>query len=95
MLNRLVWTAAFGLFLLGAGSNFAPRTIVAAEDRSAAPIAPADLPVLHALIKPHKDEAPWSTIPWLTDVWEARRRAAREGKPIFAWLPAGEPLGCT
>ncbi len=84
MRTRLLWVSPLFLALTGA-------PIVADEP----PIPRGELATLHTLIKPHAGEAPWSEIPWLTDVWEARKRAAEEGKPIFAWLPAGEPLGCT
>jgi hypothetical protein len=81
---KFLWMPILGLAFAGAATS-------AAEP----PIGRDDLATLHSLIKPHTGEAPWSEILWLTDVWEARKRAAAEGKPIFAWLPAGEPLGCT
>jgi hypothetical protein len=46
-------------------------------------------------IRPRAGEAPWLSIPWQTSVQEAQQRAAAEGKPIFVWAMAGEPLGCT
>jgi hypothetical protein len=63
----------------------------------------ADLPTLTAvqfdslrsIIKPHPGEEKWTEIPWLTSLWEARQRAAREGKPILLWEMDGHPLGCT
>lgn len=50
---------------------------------------------LQALIKPDVTEEPWATIPWLTDLWQARRVAAERGKPILLWEMDGHPLGCT
>ena len=50
---------------------------------------------LHALIKPQGAEQKWEQIPWLTSLWEARQKAAREGKPILLWEMDGHPLGCT
>ena len=32
---------------------------------------------------------------WLTDLWQARKLAARQGKPILLWEMDGHPLGCT
>ena len=32
-------------------------------------------------------------IPWMSDLAEARRKAAQEGKPLYVWTMAGEPLG--
>jgi hypothetical protein len=50
---------------------------------------------LSALIKPRAGEDKWSEIPWLTNLWEARQKAAAEGKPILLWEMDGHPLGCT
>jgi hypothetical protein len=67
----------------------------AVQTRAAEPIAPDQFSKLHTLIKPSKGEEKWTEIPWLTDLWEARRRAAKEGKPILLWEMDGHPLGCT
>jgi hypothetical protein len=49
---------------------------------------------LHRLIKPQPGELRFHEIPWLIDVWEARKQAAAEGKPILAWSGAGgAPIG--
>jgi hypothetical protein len=50
---------------------------------------------LHALVRPAEKEAPWSDIPWMTSLWQARERAAREGKPLLIWGAGGggHPLG--
>ncbi len=50
---------------------------------------------LQELIKPGRDEDPWASIPWLTDLWQARKLAAQQGKPILLWEMDGHPLGCT
>lgn len=62
--------------------------------RAAQPINPAGFEQLHALIKPKAAEEKWARIPWLASLWEARQRAAREGKPILLWEMDGHPLGC-
>jgi hypothetical protein len=62
--------------------------------RAAEPIKEADFSKLHALIKPQAGEEKWQQIPWLSDLWEARRKAAAEGKPILLWEMDGHPLGC-
>lgn len=60
---------------------------------------PAAIPVdqfvqLHTLIKPQPGELRFREIAWLIDVWEARKKAAAEGKPILAWSGAGgAPIG--
>jgi hypothetical protein len=50
---------------------------------------------MHSLIKPHPDEDQWAKIPWRASLWQARRQAAKEGKPILLWEMDGHPLGCT
>ena len=51
---------------------------------------------LHELMQARKDELVWKeSIPWRTDLWEARREAAAAGKPIYLWEMDGHPLGCT
>jgi hypothetical protein len=79
--------SVIAVFLLGLGtSTFA----TAAE-----PIRPEQFDKLLAAIKPTKGEDKWAAIPWLTDLWQARQIAAKEGKPILLWEMDGHPLGCT
>ncbi len=47
-----------------------------------------------AFVLPRPDEMQWASIPWQTDLWEARKLAAEQGRPIFAWMMNGNPLGC-
>ncbi|MCI0685509.1 MAG: hypothetical protein L0Y71_25690 [Gemmataceae bacterium] len=49
---------------------------------------------LLAVIKPDQQTEKWQQIPWSSSLWEARRQAAREGKPILLWEMDGHPLGC-
>lgn len=49
---------------------------------------------IHALIRPRPEEEKWLQIPWLTDLWEARQKAAAEGKPILLWEMDGSPMAC-
>jgi hypothetical protein len=62
---------------------------------SASPIPADQFDKLRAVIKPAKDEDKWATIPWQTDLWQARKLAAEKGKPILLWEMDGHPLGCT
>ena len=59
------------------------------------PIAPGQVSKFQALIKPQPGEDRWAAIPWLTDMWQARQIAARQGRPILLWEMDGHPLGCT
>jgi hypothetical protein len=62
----------------------------------AADPVPADrVTALRDLIKPGAKEDRWATIAWRTSLWEARREAAKAGKPILLWEMDGHPLGCT
>jgi hypothetical protein len=49
---------------------------------------------LHALIKPQAEEEKFMQIPWMTNLWEARKKAAAQGKPLLLWEMDGHPLGC-
>jgi len=46
-------------------------------------------------IKPTAEESAWQKIGWRIDLWEARKEAAKSGKPIYLWEMDGHPLGCT
>ena len=75
---------AFGLALVGGACASA-----------AEPLRPEQFAEIKTLIKPGDDEDRWAKIPWLTDLWQARKLAARQGKPILLWEMDGHPLGCT
>ena len=79
------WTLAGGLVA------FLTATALHAAD----PISPEQFNRLHALIKTPPTQDKWEQIPWQTDLWQARQRAAAEGKPILLWEMDGHPLGCT
>lgn len=68
--------------------------MLAAALPAAEPIKPHQFAALHSLIRPRADEDKWAAIPWLTNLWQARQRAAAEGKPILLWEMDGNPLGC-
>jgi hypothetical protein len=62
---------------------------------AADPLPPEQFDKLHTLIKPQASEQKWTQIRWQADLWEARRQAAAQGKPILLWEMDGHPLGCT
>ncbi len=71
-------------------------TISAEQAKGAAtPPNTSDFREWLAYVRPRPEEIRWQSIPWQTDVWDARRLAAQEGKPIFLWAMNGNPLGCT
>lgn len=78
------------LFLLGLTWLATGLNSPAAEQ-----IRPEQFAKVQSLIKPDQTEDEWSRIPWMTDLWEARQLAAKQGKPILLWEMDGHPLGCT
>jgi hypothetical protein len=69
--------------------------LLCAPARAAEPITAEQFPQLRTLIKPSATEDRWAKIPWRISLWEARKEAARAGKPILLWEMDGHPLGCT
>ena len=69
--------------------------LLAVPDDGGRPIPPERFDELFALVKPQPGECKWLEIPWLTDVLEARKKAAKEGKPLMLWAGKGHPLGQT
>ncbi len=47
-----------------------------------------------ASVRPAQGEDVFADIPWQISLWEARRQAAADGKPILLWEMDGHPLGC-
>jgi len=74
------WIAA--LFLLWAGQD--PGRVL-----------PDSFEESFAQIKVQPGEARWDEIEWTTSLWEGRKRAAAEGKPLFIWAANGNPIGIT
>ncbi len=70
-------------------------SILAVPGRGAepGPIAPEQFARLRAQIKP--EPGGFEDIPWMTNLWEARRKAAAEGKPMYVWSGGGPPCGFT
>ncbi len=61
-----------------------------------APPTPEQFAKLHGMIKRQPGEARYLEIDWYPSLWEARQKAAREGKPLFIWAGSeGTPAaGC-
>ena len=66
-----------------------PGLFAAAPEKSE--LKPENYDKLHQMIKPQKGEAHFREIPWLLSVWEARTKAAAEGKPMLIWSGSGGP----
>lgn len=77
-LRRILWVAAV---ILAAST----LTVSSAER----PVDDAELAKLRQLIRPRAGESRWMEIDWHPNVWEARQRAAAEGKPLFLMAGSG------
>ena len=75
-----------------------PALVLSAITARAEPAKPALTEAEYAsalkAIRPAAGEDRFAQIPWLTSLWEARQKAAKEGKPILLWEMDGHPLGC-
>ena len=77
------------LLLMGGTCGF-----VAAERDSSELLTQERCQPIHELISPAEGESLFRSITWHTDFWEARKIAAREGKPIYIWAGSGGgPVG--
>jgi hypothetical protein len=56
-------------------------------------LTPAQFGKLHALLRPTAKEMRFGAIPWMFDLWEARTKAAAEGKPLLILGASGNPCG--
>lgn len=89
--------------LLGASFRDSPRTTREVTARAmsaegslgAKMLKPATFDTLFKRFKPQPHESKWDQIPWMTDVWEARKKAAAEGKPLFIYCSNCPPLAWT
>jgi len=61
----------------------------AARDESPTPISDDQFHRLYKMIRPAAGESPWMEIDWHPSVWEGRKKAAAEGKPIFLMAGSG------
>jgi hypothetical protein len=59
-------------------------------------LTPEQFEKFHRMLKPQPGESRWMEIDWHPSVWEARQKAAAEGKPIFIMAGSGgaPPAGC-
>lgn len=48
-----------------------------------------------ATVLPRPQEERWLTIPWRTNLMQARLEAQNLNRPIFLWIMNGHPMGCT
>ena len=68
-------------------------SLAAAPAGRAEPLSPEQFRKLHKEIRPQPGEWKWAELPWMTNLWAARQKAAAEGKPLFVWTTGPHPLG--
>src|SRR5215813_2835049 len=56
-------------------------------------LSPAQFGKFHAFLRPKAKEMRFGEIPWMFDLWEARKKAAAEGKPLLILGASGNPCG--
>ena len=72
-----------------------PALLTTAFVAHAAPtLSDAEYASVLKTVRPAPGEDKFDQVPWLISLWEARKHAAREGKPILLWEMDGHPLGC-
>jgi hypothetical protein len=60
-----------------------------AQEKQTRRLAGAGFAELHRFLEPQPGESRWMEIDWHPTVWEARQKAAAEGKPLFIWAGSG------
>jgi len=79
------------LLLSSAVIALAPWAIQAEPPK---PIPTDQFDKLSKMIKPQSGETLFLEIPWELNLWEARKKAAAEGKPMLVWAGGwGVPIG--
>ena len=72
-----------------------PALFATALTAQAAPsLSAAEYASVLKTVRPAAGEDKFDQVPWLISLWEARKVAAKEGKPILLWEMDGHPLGC-
>jgi hypothetical protein len=69
------------------GVCFGPR--IQGQEQETRRLSAAEFDRLHQLIKLQPGESRWMEIDWHPTVWEGRKKAAAEGKPLFLWAGSG------
>lgn len=62
---------------------------LSAQEKDGRRLSAAEFKNLHHMLRPQPGESRWMEIAWYPNVWEARQKAAAEGKPLFIWAGSG------
>lgn len=79
--------------LLGGALAYHASAGVSRGKATATVLSPDQFDKLRSLIKPKPGG--FDDLPWMTDLWEAGKKAAEQGKPLLVWVGDGHPLGWT
>jgi len=94
---NIAWPLRTGWVLLAAAvlPQVARSQETRAEDHTcrAPALNSAEFERLHRLIRRQPGEQRYLEIDWVLDPWEARKKAAAEGKPILVFSHVGDALG--
>jgi hypothetical protein len=93
LLALLAATGVLARYGLGFGQTGAEPPARAGVPETApsasGPLSPERFAAVFTLIKPQANESLWAKIPWLTNLHEARKKAAEEDKPLLVWRAGG------
>jgi hypothetical protein len=87
-MKAIVAGACAAALLAGGGISFLQGQAPVQEKDSRRPFL-AEFEKLHRMLKPQTGESRWMEIAWHPSVWEARKKAAAEGKPLLLWAGSG------
>jgi hypothetical protein len=91
MLSTQWKTAGLVLAACLTGTGFLTQQALAHE--ALTELSPAQFSRFHAFLRPRAHEMRFAEIPWMFDLWEARKKAAAEGKPLLILAASGNPCG--
>lgn len=75
---------------------FAPVIVGPVSAEATRPLSAEQVEEHLQMLRPQPGESRWMEIDWYPSIWEARQKAAEEGKPIFIMAASGgaPPAGC-
>ena len=82
------WTRFLAVMAAAWGFS-CPSGQALAQEKETRRLSTAEFDKLHQMLKPQPGESRWMEIVWYPNVWEARHKAAAEGKPLFIWAGSG------
>jgi hypothetical protein len=96
-LTRLKWRTPLLLLALFAAGRSADRSHAADRPADKLDLTPENFSAVRALVRPQGNEWRHLRVHWHTDIVAARKKAAREDKPILLYRTGGagynSPLG--